>query len=137
VITTLLDARRYPAAEVAGLYARRWEVETLKQTLDLGHLRCKSVTGARKELLARSPAYDLVRATMKRATAQLGTDLTRVSFADALHWPLLAAGPGGGPRHITVNLPRPGHSEPGRVRARNTNYLPLNCSRADARRKVG
>ncbi|HSV14084.1 MAG TPA: hypothetical protein VLI90_07480, partial [Tepidisphaeraceae bacterium] len=42
VINTLLDPMAYPAAEIAQLYARRWEVQTcfrhLKQTLDLEHL---------------------------------------------------------------------------------------------------
>jgi Transposase DDE domain len=137
VVTSLLDPARYPAAEVAKLYARRWEVETcfrhLKQTLGMDHLRCKSVAGVRKELLARALAYNLVRATMARAAALLGEEPSRVSFADTLSWLLLAAG--ADPR-VTVNPRRPGRYEPRRVKARPTNYLPLNCPRAEARRKV-
>ncbi len=46
VATTLLDGRRYGAAEVADLYHRRWHVEldirALKQTLRMDVLSCKS-----------------------------------------------------------------------------------------------
>jgi len=94
VINTLLDPMAYPAAEIAQLYARRWEVQTcfrhLKQTLDLEHLRCRTVAGIGKELLIRALAYNLVRATMQRAALVLGTTPSRVSFADTLQWLLLA-----------------------------------------------
>ena len=138
VVTSLLDPARYPAAEVAKLYARRWEVETcfrhLKQTLDLGRLRCKTVAGVRKELLARALAYNLVRATMAKAAALRGADPERVSFADTLSWLLLAAADA--PLRVTVNPARPGRFEPRRVKAYRTNYLLLNRPRAEARRKV-
>ncbi|MEX0687152.1 MAG: transposase [Pirellulales bacterium] len=43
-MTSLLDAKAYQAADLAALYARRWEVETnlrhLKQTLGMDVLRC-------------------------------------------------------------------------------------------------
>ena len=55
VVTTRLDAERYPAADVAALYWRRWEAEThlgqLKTTMKMDVLHCKTVLGVHKELL--------------------------------------------------------------------------------------
>ena len=49
LVTTLLDAKQYPAADLAELYGKRWQVETnlrhLKQTLHIDVLRTKSVDG--------------------------------------------------------------------------------------------
>jgi hypothetical protein len=46
LVTTLLDPLQYPAAELAQLYADRWQIEVnlrhLKQTLRLDVLRCKN-----------------------------------------------------------------------------------------------
>jgi hypothetical protein len=53
LVTTLVNHETYPAAELAALYARRWEVETnlrhLKQTLGMDVLRTKTVDGDREE----------------------------------------------------------------------------------------
>ena len=54
VVTTLLDARRYPARAIAALYRQRWRVEThlrhLKTTMKMEVLRCLTVEGVLKEL---------------------------------------------------------------------------------------
>jgi len=46
VVTTLLDAKDYPADEIAELYRRRWQAElhlrSLKTVLQMEHLRCKT-----------------------------------------------------------------------------------------------
>jgi hypothetical protein len=140
VITTLLDPIAYPAHEVAQLYARRWEIETafrhLKQTLNLEHLRCRTVAGIRKELLIRALAYNLVRATMQRAAGLRGCPPSQVSFADTLQWLLLAGGGDDHLRWILINRPRPGRVEPRRLKRQRKNYLPLNCTRAQARRQA-
>ena len=69
--TTLLDAERYPAAELAKLYLKRWEIETnlrhLKQTLHMDVLRTKTVDGIHKELAMFAIVYNLVRLVMLRA----------------------------------------------------------------------
>jgi hypothetical protein len=49
LVTTLLDAKKYPAEEVAALYGKRWRIETnlnhLKTTMGMDVLRCQSVSG--------------------------------------------------------------------------------------------
>src|SRR4029450_6922664 len=66
LVTTLTDARRYPARALAKLYERRWRVEVdlkhLKQTLKLDVLRCQTVAGVVKELLVFVGGANLVGA---------------------------------------------------------------------------
>jgi hypothetical protein len=56
LVTTLLDSRDFPAAELVALYARRWNLELaprhLKTTLGMELLRCQTPEMAYKELLA-------------------------------------------------------------------------------------
>lgn len=68
LVTSLLDLVEYPAADLAALYAKRWEVETnlrhLKQTLGMDVLRTKSLDGIHEELAMFAIVYNLVRLTM-------------------------------------------------------------------------
>jgi len=84
LVTTLLDPERYPAAELVGLYARRWRLELclrdLKTTMGMEALRCKSPDMAEKELLAYLVAHNLIRCVMAEAVARHPVDLERVSF---------------------------------------------------------
>ena len=54
LVTALLDSTSYPAADLAALYGRRWEVETnlrhLKQTLGMDILQTNTLDGIHKEL---------------------------------------------------------------------------------------
>jgi hypothetical protein len=127
LVTTLLDKRRYPAAALAALYARRWEAETnlrhLKQTLGLDVLRCKTVPGVVKELTAFVIVYNLVRDVMRAAARRQKVEPGRVSFADALRW-LRSARPGEELPRLKVNPQRPGRAEP-RVRKRRPREFPV------------
>jgi hypothetical protein len=138
VITTLLDPKAYPAADIAQLYARRWEVETgfrhLKTTLDLEILRSKSVKSVQKELLIRAIAYNLVRSTMRQAAIELNVSTNRVSFIDTLHWLLLNAHQG--MAEILINPVRSGRSELRRLKRQPKHYLPLNGERNIHTRKA-
>ena len=84
LVTTLLDATLYPAADLIALYRRRWQMELtlrhLKTTMGMEQLRCKSPEMARKELLAFLLAYNLIRCLMAEAVAQAGIEMDRVSF---------------------------------------------------------
>jgi hypothetical protein len=126
LVTTLTDAGRYPAAALAGLYERRWQVEGdlrhLKQALGLDVLRCRTVPGVVKELLVFVTVYNLVRRVMVEAAARQGVAPRRVSFVDALRW-LRQARPGG-PPVLLVNPERPGRVEP-RVRKRRPKQYPV------------
>ena len=72
LVTTLLDAHRFRAAQLAELYFRRWGVELhfrqIKIFLGMDVLRCLSPAMVRKELLMHLVAYNLIRALMQRAS---------------------------------------------------------------------
>jgi hypothetical protein len=87
VVTTLLDADAYPAAALAALYRARWNAEldlrSLKATLGLDVLRCRTPGMVRKEFWAHLLAYNLIRAVMARAAQDLGCPPRELSFAGA------------------------------------------------------
>jgi hypothetical protein len=84
VVTTLLDPVRYPAAEIARLYLRRWAVELffrdIKITLGMDVLRCKTPAMVRKEIVMHAIAYNLIRALMQQAAALYHVPIERLSF---------------------------------------------------------
>jgi len=88
LVTTLLDAARYPATELAQLYGQRWRIETnlrhLKQTMKMDVLRCETVQGVLKELTVFALVYNLVRAVTYEASQRQEVPVERISFADAL-----------------------------------------------------
>jgi hypothetical protein len=88
VVTTLLDPQQYPAEELAQLYRRRWLVEldirTIKSTLKLDVLRCKTPEMARKELRAGLLAYNLIRQTMLQAAVRAQRSPRELSFTVAV-----------------------------------------------------
>ena len=88
VVTTLLDSTIYPADQLATLYRRRWLVEldvrTIKSTLKLDVLRCKTPDMARKELRTGLLAYNLLRQTMLQAAIAAGRCPRELSFTVAL-----------------------------------------------------
>ncbi len=127
VVTTLTDARRYPAKELARLYERRWQVEVnlrhLKQTLGMDVLRCQTFMGVMKELLMFVVVYNLVRRVMAEAARRQGVEANRISFVDALRW-LREARPGEVMPRLRVNAERAGRCEP-RVKKRRPKSYPL------------
>jgi hypothetical protein len=84
LVTSLLDAKAYPAQELIELYARRWRLELclrdLKTTLGMEQLRCQTPDMAEKELLAYLVAHNLIRCVIAEAIASYNVDLERVSF---------------------------------------------------------
>ena len=89
-VTTLLDWRRYPAADLAAAYARRWGIETAyreaKSYLAGSRvLRSRTPGLARQEAWALLITYQAVRALVCRAAAGTGADPGRLSFTTALH----------------------------------------------------
>jgi hypothetical protein len=72
LITTLLDPRRFPAAELIRLYHERWEIETaylaLRHTLLTGAvLRSQDRAGIEQEIWALLTLYQLLRIAMIEA----------------------------------------------------------------------
>ncbi|MGW5671124.1 IS4 family transposase [Micromonospora sp. NPDC003776] len=91
LITTLLDAHRYPAADLARLYHQRWAIETayleLKSTILGGRvLRARTPDGVDQEIHALLIVYQVLRTAMVDATdSQPGLDPDRASFTIALN----------------------------------------------------
>lgn len=72
-------------ALVLQLYGQRWNVETdlrsLKRTVELQALRCKSVDMIAKELILAITGYNLVRAVMNAAAEAYNLNPRRLSFS--------------------------------------------------------
>jgi hypothetical protein len=88
VATTLLDADEFPKADLAQLYRARWNAEldlrSLKQTLQMDVLRCKTPELVRKELWTHVLAYNLIRTIAAQAAAQHGLEPRSISFKGAV-----------------------------------------------------
>jgi len=84
LVTTLLDPQRYPAEQLALLYARRWQIELwfrdLKTSMGMNVLRCQSPKMIHKELEMFFIAYNLIRCLMLQASRDFQVDLQRISF---------------------------------------------------------
>jgi hypothetical protein len=82
--TTLLDPEKYPAQDVAQLYARRWKIELwfrdLKTSMGMEVLRCKSPAMVHKELEMFFIAYNALRCLMLQAGASNNLEWERLSF---------------------------------------------------------
>jgi putative transposase len=88
VVTTLEDADQYSRDDIAELYHQRWlaelDLRTIKSTLGLDVLRCKTPEMVRRELWTGLLAYNLIRQTMLQAAVQAGRSPRHLSFAAAL-----------------------------------------------------
>ena len=127
LVTTLLDAKRYPKEALARLYERRWRAEVnlrhLKETLGMDVLRCETYKGVLKELMVFVTVYNLVCRVMAEAARRQKVKPERVSFADAVRW-LREADRGEELDRLKVNPERPGRVEP-RVRKRRPKQYDL------------
>jgi len=87
VVTTLLDPEAFPRRELAAVYRARWHAEidlrSLKQTMKMDVLRCKTPAMARKELWAHLLAANLIRGMMAAAARRHGAPPRRLSFQGA------------------------------------------------------
>jgi hypothetical protein len=88
VVTTLTDADEYTRDDLAELYHQRWlaelDLRTIKITLGLDVLRCKSPEMVCREIWTGLLAYNLIRQTMLQAALQAGCSPRHLSFAAAL-----------------------------------------------------
>ena len=121
LITTLLDADRFPASALVGLYHERWEIESaylaLRHTMLDGHvLRSGDRAGLEQEVWALLTLYQLLRMAMVDAVeTRPGTNPDRASFTTALQTArdqLLIAGqlPDPGRAHRPARGHRPGRA---------------------------
>jgi hypothetical protein len=92
LVTTLLDPQKYPAEELAHLYAERWRVELwfrdIKTSMGMEVLRCKTPRMAHKELEMFFIAYNLIRCLMSEASLRYQVGMSWLSFKgtmDSVH----------------------------------------------------
>ncbi len=156
VVTTLLDADVYAARDLAELYRARWHAEldlrSLKITLGMDVLRCKTPAMVRKEVWAHLLAYNLIRTLMAEAAQEVGGTPRDLSFKGTLQtmkefaerllqargptrqelyaWLLLAIG-----AHQVNN--RPDRIEPRARKRRPKQYPRLMQPRRVARKQLG
>ena len=107
VVTTILDAS-IGGQQIGDLCERRWEgevnIRSIKSTMRMDMLRCKTPEMVRKEIWAHLLAYNLLRTAMAVAGAENGTEPRQVSFKGAKQVvtafapKIEAAPPGGGRR---------------------------------------
>jgi hypothetical protein len=112
LLTSLIDADRYPAAEIRTLYHERWEIELgydevkTKMLERQEAIRSRTPSGVGQELWGVALAYNLVRLEMVRIAEEAEVAPTRISFVMALRlirdeWLWCAvAKPGAIPRHL-------------------------------------
>ena len=88
VVTTLIDAKKYTRDDIAELYHKRWFVEldirSIKVTLGMDVLRCKSPEMVRKEIWTCLLAYNLIRKTMLQAAKRHKLSPRQLSFTTAM-----------------------------------------------------
>lgn len=154
VVTTLTDAKAYPAADIADLYRQRWNAEldlrSIKQTLGMDVLRCKSPEMVRKEIYTHMLAYNLIRQTMLQAARRSEANLVpgQLSFTAAMQkiaasWAVvLVCDTRRASKLIEVHLDqitshqvgnRPDRVEPRAVKRRPKPHRLLNMTRDEAR----
>ena len=84
IVTTILDPKQASKEELADLYRMRWNNETdfssLKVTLQMDVLRCKTPELVRKEIWAHAIAYNLIRTIMAQSCCRSGMLPREISF---------------------------------------------------------
>lgn len=90
LLTSLLDAQKYPVAEIAELYHERWELELGYDEIKTHALereeaiRSKSPERVAQEVWGLATAYNLVRHEMEAVAADQGVPPSRISFRGSL-----------------------------------------------------
>jgi hypothetical protein len=88
VTTSLCESQTYPAAELAKAYRARWQAElnlrSLKDVMQMDHLRTKTPQRVRTEIAMHLLAYNLIRTVMAQAAQRRKCSSRDVSFKAAL-----------------------------------------------------
>jgi len=158
VVTTLLDPRQTTKEDLATLYRARWnnelDLRSLKSTMQMRELRCKTPELVRKEVWTHILAYNLIRTVMAQAADRHGVAPRSISFKGAMQTleafqPLLelrAAGNAAGRLALYHDLldaisthrvgDRPDRYEPRVKKRRRNHYGWLTKPRAEMKRKM-
>jgi hypothetical protein len=155
VVSTLCDAEEYPAEEIAELYRGRWlaelDIRTIKITLDMDVLRCKTPEMVRREVWTHLLAYNMIRRSILQSARAAGCSPRALSFTAAMQaiaasWIVAALSDrsmfGVLVAAYLTNLAghrvgdRPDRVEPRAVKRRPKSHRLLTEPRAEARRKL-
>lgn len=149
LVTTLLDHRKVPKAELSQLYARRWNVEldlrNIKTTLGMDVLSCLSPQMVKKELWVYLLAYNLIRLLMAQAAQDAGVHPRQLSFKHTVQLSIawLSQPRPGRTGDVLLRLiaqlrvaNRPDRLEPRARKRRPKSYPWLKVSRTEARRQI-
>jgi hypothetical protein len=155
VVTTLMDSKAYPKQDIAALYGLRWNVEldirSIKQTLGLDHLRCKTPGMVRRELWVTLLAYNLIRKVIATSAGIHGKQPRCLGFALACQtilssWMLLSTGSCSSVRAMYATIlariaahevaNRPGRVEPRVLKRRRHRYPLMQRSRHQLRAEL-
>jgi hypothetical protein len=157
-VTTLLDPEQTTKEDLATLYRARWnnelDLRSIKITLQMDMLRCKTPELVRKEIWTHVLAYNLIRTLMAQAASLFGIPLRSISFKATLQileafQPLIAYQAYRGFRHrealyqhmllaIAVHrvADRPDRFEPRMTKRRPKNYDRLTRPRQEIKRMM-
>ena len=94
IVTSLIDADTYSAADLADLYYQRWDVELflrdIKATMGMDILRCRTPAMVTKEIQMHFIVYNAIRLLMVDAANTTNQSPRRISFKATLqalrHW---------------------------------------------------
>lgn len=101
IITTLIDPDEYTKEDIAQLYGFRWNAEldirSIKDSLNLGHVRCKSPEMVGRELWTTLLGYNLIRTTAAAAALLHDKQPRQISFVSTCQyvlssWMILSCG---------------------------------------------
>jgi hypothetical protein len=158
VVTTLLDPQQTTREDLATLYRARWnnelDLRSIKSTMQMRELRCKTPELVHKEVWTHILAYNLIRTVMAQAAAKHGVLPRSISFKGAMQTleafqPLLELGTGydaAGRLRLCRELldaiathrvaDRPDRYEPRVKKRRRNHYGWLTEPRAEMKRKM-
>lgn len=117
LLTSLLDATKYPASELVTLYHERWELELMFRDIKTTQLRASAVlrsqrpVGVMQELWGILLAHNLVRREIERIADRAKVPPLRISYIAALalicaewHWATLPSAKAGALPKALANL---------------------------------
>ena len=158
VVTTILDPEQASKEELASLYRGRWnnelDLRSIKITLQMDMLRCRTPELVRKEIWTHVLGYNLIRTVMAQAADRAGVAPRTISFKATLQVleafrPLIAAQARRGAGHramlyeqllvaIAVHrvADRPDRFEPRRTKRRPKNYPRLSKPRREFKEQM-
>jgi len=158
IATTLLDADEFTKDDLADFYRARWNAEldlrSIKTTMQMDILRCKTPELVRKEIWTHVLAYNLIRTIIAQAATKHDLEPRSISFKGAIQTleafqPLIASR-GEADSESLTNIyqqlldaiathrvaDRPGRFEPRKKKRRPKPYDRLMKSRAEAKRDI-